>query len=82
MAAISSVVRQHSNLPPLPSVNLIYSSSPPQFYVNNGCETSSDGSCSTHGSSGCNNSNSNSMPVNQCNSSGTNGTCSSCGASS
>ncbi|WWC88049.1 uncharacterized protein L201_002952 [Kwoniella dendrophila CBS 6074] len=49
-------------------------------YVNKGCETSSDGSCSTHGSSGC--TNNNSMPVNQCNTSGTNGACSTCGASS
>ncbi|OCF36266.1 hypothetical protein I316_02140 [Kwoniella heveanensis BCC8398] len=48
--------------------------------VNKGCESSSDGSCSTHGTSG--NNNSFGAPVDQCNSNGNGGTCSTCGASS
>ncbi|WVF66028.1 hypothetical protein IAT40_000766 [Kwoniella sp. CBS 6097] len=50
--------------------------------VNKGCESSSDGSCSTHGTSGCGNGNSFGAPVDQCNQSGNGGTCSTCGASS
>ncbi|OCF44127.1 hypothetical protein I317_02081 [Kwoniella heveanensis CBS 569] len=50
--------------------------------VNKGCESSSDGSCSTHGTSGCSNNNSFGAPVDQCNSNGNGGTCSTCGASS